>query len=99
MRTCVAHNVDGNEDLLANLKTTKSEVVATQELAEEGVGLLRKVEEEKEASQAEAGQLVEENVAMVAEKEKIEEKDVRLRQELQDTRTGFDSLYLFTLVD
>ena len=50
MRAYVAHNVDENEDFLANLKTTKSEVVAAQELAKEGVSLLRKAEKEKEAS-------------------------------------------------
>lgn len=52
MRAYVPHNVDGNEDLLANLETVKSEVAAAQELAQEDVGLLRKVEEEKKASQA-----------------------------------------------
>ena len=76
--------MDGNEDLLANLETTKSEIVAAQELAEEGASLLRKVEEEKEASQAEARQLAEENAVMVAKKEQTEEEVVRLRQELQD---------------
>ena len=50
MRAYVAHNMDGNEDVLANLKTTKSEVVAAQELAKEGVNLSRKVGKEKEAS-------------------------------------------------
>ena len=50
----VAHNVDENEDILANLETTKSEAAAAQKLAEEGVGLLKKIEEEKETSQAEA---------------------------------------------
>ena len=50
MRAYVAHNVDENEDFLANLKTTKSEVVTAQELAKEGVSLLRKAEKEKEAS-------------------------------------------------
>ena len=53
MRAYVAYNMDRNEDLLTNLEMMKSEVDATQELAKEGVDLLRKAEEE-EASQAEA---------------------------------------------
>ena len=53
MRAYVAHNVDENEDLLANLEMAKGEVVVAQQMVEEGVGLLRKAKEEKEASQAE----------------------------------------------
>ena len=41
-RAYVVHNVDGIEDLLANLETAKSEVVVVQELVEEDVGLSRK---------------------------------------------------------
>ena len=72
MRAQIAHNVDENEDLVANLEMMKSEAAAIQELAKESVGLLRKIEEEKDASQVEAHRLVEENVAMVTEKEKVE---------------------------
>ena len=46
MRAYVAHNMDENEDLLANLEKAKSEAAATQKLVEEGVGLLKKAEEE-----------------------------------------------------
>ena len=42
MRAYVVHNVDGIENLLANLEMAKSEVVVVQELAEEDVALLRK---------------------------------------------------------
>ena len=42
MRASVAHKVNENEDRLSNLETMKSEVAAAQELAEEGVDLLRK---------------------------------------------------------
>ena len=97
MRAYVAHNVDENEDLLANLEIVKSETVAAQELAKEGVGLLRKAEKEKNVSQVKACQLVEEKTIMAAEKEKVEEEVVRLRHELQDPRAGFDSLFFFTL--
>ena len=40
--------MDGNDDLLASLKTTKSEAAVAWKFAEEGVNLLKKVEEEKE---------------------------------------------------
>ena len=50
MRAYVAHNMDRNEDLITSLKTVKSEVVAARKLDEEGVCLLRKAKENKEAS-------------------------------------------------
>lgn len=50
MMAYLAHNVDRNEDLITNLETTKNEAAATQKLAEEGVDLLRKAKEKKEAS-------------------------------------------------
>ena len=51
MRAYVAHNMDGNEDLFANLEMTKNEVIAARKLAEEGVGPLRKAKEEKDVAQ------------------------------------------------
>ena len=51
MRAYVAHNMDGNEDLFANLEMTKNEVIAARKLAEEGVGPLRKTKEEKDVAQ------------------------------------------------
>lgn len=87
--------MDRNEDLLANLETRKSEVVAAQALAEESLDLLRKTKEEKKKSQVEACCLAEEKMAMMAEKEKTEEEVVRLRLDLQDPWAGFDSLYFF----
>ena len=89
MRAYIAHNMDGNGELLTNLEMARSEVAATQKLAKEGAYLLRKVEKEKEASQVEAHRLVEEKMAMEAENEKIEEEIAQLRQELQDLRAGF----------
>lgn len=50
MRTYVAHNMDGNEDLLTSLETPKNESAAARKLAEEGVSLMRKAREEKKAS-------------------------------------------------
>lgn len=89
MRAYVVHNMNENEDLLASLETTKSESAVTQKLAKEGVGLLRKAKEKKEASQAEAYQLNEEKTVMADDKKKVEEEAARLRQELQDLQAGF----------
>lgn len=50
MRAYIANNIDKNEDLLASLDMEKNEATATQKLAEEGVGLLKKVKDEEEAS-------------------------------------------------
>ena len=47
MKAYVTHNMDENEDLLASLEMTKSKAIAAQKLAKEGVGMLRKAEEEK----------------------------------------------------
>ena len=41
MRAYVAHNVDENEDLLANLEMAKGEVVVAQQMVEEEVVRLR----------------------------------------------------------
>ena len=51
--------------------------------------MLRKVEEEKKTSQAEARRLAEEKTTMAVEKEKAEDETTRLRWELQDFRAGF----------
>lgn len=79
MRAYVVHNMDKNEDLLASLETTKSKSDAVRKLAKEGVGLLRKAKEEKEASQAKARQLNEEKMAMADDKKKAKEEAARLR--------------------
>lgn len=88
-RAYVAHNMDGNKDLFASLDTAKSKVATGWKLAKEGTSLLRKIEEEKEAVQAETHRLVEEKNIMAANKKKDKEKVVRLNQELQDLRAGF----------
>ena len=74
MRAYVAHNMDGNEDFLASLEMTKSEVTVARKLAEEGVSLLKKAEKENEVVQAEGRQLAEKKEAMAADKKKIEEE-------------------------
>lgn len=82
MRAYVAHNMDRNEDLLANLEMTKNEAVVVQNLFEEGIGLLRKADEKKNVSQAEAWRLTKEKATIATNKEKVEEEVIRLRQEL-----------------
>ena len=70
MRPYFAHNMDGNENLLASLETIKSEAVVAQKLVKEEIGILRKAEEEKETVQTEACQLVEKKETMVVDKKK-----------------------------
>lgn len=78
--------MDDSEDFRTRLETIKSDVVATRKLVEEGVGLLRMTEEEKEAAQAEVRWLAEEKEAIMAGNNKTDEEARRLRQEL---RAGF----------
>lgn len=80
MRAYIAYNMEENEDLLTSLETMKSENAATRKLVEEGVGLLRKVEGEKEAIQVEARWLAEKKEVMAADKKKTEEEAAPLRQ-------------------
>lgn len=60
----------------------KGELIIAQKVVDEGVGLLRKVKEEKEAIEAKAHQLMEEREMMEASKKKVEKEVERLRQEL-----------------
>ena len=57
-----------------------------------------KAEEENEASQVEARRLAKEKAVMVIEKENVEEKVVRLRQELKNPWVGFDYLYIYIYI-
>lgn len=86
MRAFIAHNMDGSEDLLASLETTKSETAIAWKLAKEGVDLLRKAKEEKKVVQAKARRLAEEKEVMAVDKKKVEKKVAQLRQKLQDLR-------------
>ena len=86
MMAYIAHNMDDSEDFCARLETIESEVVAAQKFVEEGVGLLRRTEEEKKAAQAKARQLAEKKETIAAGKKNAKEEAKRLRQEL---RAGF----------
>lgn len=50
MKIYIAHNIDGNEDLLASLEIAKSKVVVAHKLVEESVCLLKKGEKKNETS-------------------------------------------------
>lgn len=81
--------MDRNEELLVGLEMAKSKVVTAWKLAEEGACLLRKTDEEKEASQVEACQLAKEKTTMMTKKEKTKNEIAQLRRELQDLRARF----------
>lgn len=82
MKTYISHNMDDNEELCARLEIVKGEATVARKLAGEGVGLMRKVEKEKEAAEAEAHRLAEEREVMEARKKKVKEEARWLRQEL-----------------
>ena len=54
MKAYISHNMDDNEELCARLEIVKGEATVARKLAGEGVGLMRKVEKEKEVAEAEA---------------------------------------------
>lgn len=89
MRAYIAHDIDCSEELRARLKPVEGEFAATQKVVDEGVELLRKVDEGKEAVEIEAPRLAKEKEEMEASKKKVEEEAKRLRWELQELRAGF----------
>ena len=89
MRAYIAHNMDENEELQVGLETAKSEATTAWKLVEEGACLLRKVGDDKEASQTKDRWLDEEKTTITVKKEKTEDETIRLRWELQDLRAGF----------
>ena len=89
MRVYIAHNMKDSEDLHVRLEMEKSEVTIARKLTEEGVDLLKRVEEEKEATQAKAHRLVEKNETMEVGKKKAEGETGRLSQELEELWTRF----------
>lgn len=48
MRVYIAQHMDDSEDLRSKLKLAKSELAAAKKAADEGTGLLKKVEKERE---------------------------------------------------
>lgn len=50
--TYIGHNIDDSEELRAKLEAVESELAAAHKQTNEGVGLLRKAKEGKEAAEA-----------------------------------------------
>lgn len=50
--TYIGHNIDDSEELRAKLETVEGELATAHKQTEEGVGLLRKANEGKEATEA-----------------------------------------------
>lgn len=78
MRAYIAHNMYDKEEIRAKLKAIEGKLVAAWKIADERVGLMRKVEEEKEAIEAEARRMAEEREVMEARHKKANEKNDRL---------------------
>lgn len=83
MRAYIAHNMDDKEELRVGL-----EAADAQKVIDEGVKLLKKTENVKEAVKAEARRLVKKRDGMETDKKKVEKEVEWLRQELQELRTG-----------
>lgn len=79
MKMYIAHNMDDNEELRAKLEMIEGELTVAQKLVDERVGLLRKIEEGKEATKVEARRMAEEKEVMEVENKKAEEEAKWLR--------------------
>lgn len=79
MRAYIAHHMDSSEDLRSKLKLAESELAANRKVVDEGVGLLRKVEEARETAEIEACQLRKEGEAMDAKYNMAEQENERVR--------------------
>lgn len=88
MRAYIAHNMDDREELQVGLEAADGELAVAQKVIDEGVKLLTKTENVKEAVEAEARRLVKESDGMETDKRKVEKEVEWLRQELQELRTG-----------
>lgn len=88
MRAYIAHNMDGKEELQVGLEAADGELAVAQKVIDEGVKLLKKTENVKEAVKAEARRLVKEKDGMKTDKKKVEKEVEWLKQELQELRTG-----------
>lgn len=79
MRTYIAHNMGNIEELRPKLKSIEGELAVAWKMTDEGVRLLRKVEEGKKAVETEARWLAKKRKMMEASKKKAEEEAERLR--------------------
>lgn len=79
MRAYIAHHMDSSEDLCSKLKLAESELATDRKVVDEGVGLLRKVEEARESAETKACQLRKEGEAMDAKYNMAEQENERVR--------------------
>lgn len=79
MRAYIAHHMDSSEDLCSKLKLAESELAVDRKVADEGIWLLRKVEEAREAAETEACQVRKEEEAMDAKYNMAEQENERVK--------------------
>lgn len=79
MRAYIVHNMDDSEKVHSKLKSVEGKLVVARKATDEGVELLRKVEDERETAKAEAFQLKEKREEMEIKHKEIEQKNERLR--------------------
>ena len=88
IRAYIAHNMDSSEELRAKLKSVEGELAAARKIVDEGSTLLRNIENGREATKAKARRLAEEKNVIEAKHTKVEEKNKRLRQMMQELWIG-----------
>lgn len=79
MRAYIAHNMDGREELRVGLEAVDDELAIAQKIVDEGVKLLKKTKNVKEAIEAEARRQVKERDMMETDKWKVEKEVEWLR--------------------
>lgn len=79
MRAYIVHNMDDSEEVHSKLKSVKGELVVAQKSTDEGVGLLRKVEDEIEMVEAESFRLKEKREEMETKHKEVKQENERLR--------------------
>lgn len=75
MRAFITQQMDNSEELRSNLKLAEGELADARKATNEVVELLRKVEKDKDAANAEARRLKDEGEAVKAKCKKIEEEN------------------------
>lgn len=89
MRAYIAHIMDDSEELHSKLKSIEDELAATRKAVDEGARLLRKTEEERETTEAEAHRLKRERDELEAKHKEVEWENERMSQEMEELRAGF----------
>lgn len=79
MRAYIVHNMDDSEEIRSKLKSVEGKLVVARKATDEGVGLLRKMEDKRETAKVEALQLKEKMEEMETKHKEIKQKNERLR--------------------